>query len=83
MSEHSYFRSPDPVDFNICVYKNSQNNKGTTFNGNKLHPDSDLNRCISCDGFDTECSGYKSFRTMREKGVGFVVNIKPRLDGIS
>lgn len=38
-------------DIGICVWKRSFLNGGTTFNGGKIMPESDLNKCISCSGY--------------------------------
>ena len=39
-------------DSGICVWKRSFVNGGTSFNGGRIMPESDLNDCIACSGYN-------------------------------
>ena len=61
-----------PMDIDaegICIWKRSYLSGGTSFNGGKLCPEADLNRCIICQDYmsDTKCIYYVPFTHDRKK----------------
>jgi hypothetical protein len=54
----------------ICLWKYSHVNGGTSFNGGRILPESDLNYCMDCEGVDDVCDFYVPHtndpRTMRK-----------------